>query len=74
MFQKASSSEYIMKGCEDKIIVYVKFHDLKELNSTIVFLNDQEESDQLKINWSNNKDFATLGDCILDKIRSLWNY
>ena len=74
VFQRASDSEYIMRGCEDKIIVYVKFHDIKELTSTLIFLNDQEDSDQLNINWSNQKEFATLGDRILDKIRSLWNY
>ena len=74
VIQKAVSSEYIMKGCEDKIIVYVKFHNLEDKTSTLIFLNDQEKSEQLNLDWSKEKDFADNGDKILDMIRHLWDY
>ena len=74
MFQKASASEYIMKGCEDRIIVYVKFHDITvHPSSTVILLNDKEKSDQINIKWDNESDFSNHGDLILSRIRTLWN-
>ena len=68
--QKASPSEYIMKGCNNKIIVYVKFTDAFESN--IVFLNESDTADQLKQNWNDEKIFHENGDDILSRIRALW--
>lgn len=68
--QNASPSEYIMKGCNDKIIVYVKFTNAFESN--IVFLNASDTSDQLKQDWTDEKIFHKNGDKILCSIRTLW--
>ena len=69
--QKASPSEYIMKGCNGKIIVYVKFTEAFESN--LIFLNDSDVSDQLKQDWTENKTFHKNGNEILDRIRALWD-
>lgn len=70
VIQKASPSEYIMKGCNNKIIVYVKFTEAFESN--LVFLNDSDISDHLKQDWTVNQTFHKNGNEILDRIRALW--
>lgn len=67
--QRATSKEYIMKGCEGKVLIYVKFNT--DLECTIVFLNDKDSSSQLKLNWS--RDYRENGDLILEEIRSIWS-
>tara|TARA_Y100001970_G_C13590800_1_gene535451 strand:- start:150 stop:479 length:330 start_codon:yes stop_codon:yes gene_type:complete len=68
--QKASPSEYIMRGCKGKILVYVKFTSAFE--ATLVFLNESDESDQLRFDWSDKDKFIKNGDLILSTIRKMW--
>lgn len=70
VIQKASPSEYIMRGCNNKIIVYVKFAEAFESN--LILLNESDISDQLKQDWTDDKTFHKNGNEILDRIRELW--
>lgn len=67
--QRATSKEYIMRGCEGKILIYVKFNSNTE--STLVFLNDKDASSQLKLDWTH--DYKCNGNLILEEIRSIWS-
>ena len=67
--QRASSKEYIMRGCKGKVLIYVKYTSEKE--SSLVLLNDKEGSSQLKLNWEEN--YRTNGDMILEAIRLIWS-
>ncbi len=68
--QEAGSSEFIMKGCDDHILIYVKFKD--ETESNLVILNSSERSSQLKLYWSNHISFTANGNRLLDEVRDLW--
>lgn len=68
--QKASPSEYIMKGCNDKVLVYVKYP--KTYDSTLVFLNESDKSNTIKINWEDESKYPLNGDLILEGVREMW--
>jgi hypothetical protein len=69
--QEASSREYVMRGCNHKVLVYVKYPE--ENQSIIVFMNDKEDSDQINIKWpKSTKGYHLHGEDILTKIREIW--
>ena len=68
--QKASPSEYIMRGCNDSVLVYVKFPTTFE--SSIVFINSSDRSTSMKLNWTNEEDFPENGNQILEGVRGIW--
>jgi hypothetical protein len=68
--QTASPSEYIMRGCEGTVLVYVKFPSTYE--SAIVFLNESEHSNTIRLKWEDESTFAENGDCILEEVRNIW--
>ena len=70
LIKEANPKEYLMKGCKGKIIVYVKYPEKNK--SVIVFINDEEESDQISIDWGpSTNDYEVMGEQILTKIRGL---
>ena len=68
--QTASPSEYIMKGCNNKVLVYVKYTG--DADSTLVFLKDKDKSDQLRLSWTNQDSYTQNGNVVLDKVRDIW--
>ena len=70
LVQEASVSEFVMKGCHNKILVYVKYIDPSE--STLVFINDNGKSTQTSIEWGGCWNFHKGGEEILTCIRELW--
>ena len=68
--QEASSKEYVMKGCDGKIIVYVKFEE--ESKSKVVFINQIGTNLDVKLYWEDRKNFQSNGEFILFNIRNLW--
>lgn len=68
--QTASPSEYIMRGCKDAVLVYVKFP--ATFKSTIVFLNQNDKSHTIKLEWEDELKFPLNGDQILESIREVW--
>lgn len=70
LVQEGSSKEYVMKGCNDRVLIYVKYPDYN--HSIIVFMNDRDQSDQIHIKWRETKNFHLHGEDILTKIREIW--
>lgn len=70
VIQEGSPKEYVMKGCRDKVLVYVKYLDYN--HSVIVFMDDKDQSDQINIEWGDTKKYHLHGEDILTKIRDIW--
>lgn len=68
--QEASSKEYVMKGCRNKVLVYVKFPYYNY--AIIIFMNATDHSDQINIKFRETKDYHIHGEEILTKIREIW--
>jgi hypothetical protein len=69
--QKASSREYIVKGCDNKILIYVKFNT--EEMCKIVFVTECGENQSCDIYWEHRGNFHENGDFVLFNIRQIWS-
>jgi hypothetical protein len=69
--QSASSKEYVMKGCDNLILIYVKFNTNTE--SKIVFVSQNDQHQSIKVDWSDREQFHINGDFVLFNIRHLWS-
>ena len=68
--QTGSSKEYIMKGCEGQILIYVKFKT--DTQAKVIFVSEGDGHDSLSLDWTLRSDFHKNGDRVMSSIRQVW--
>lgn len=68
--QNGSPKEYIMKGCEGQILVYVKFKT--DTQSKVIFVSESDRHDSLSLDWTLRSNFHNNGDRVMTSIRQVW--
>jgi len=70
MEQEGSSKEYIMKGCKDLILIYVKFNTTTQCK--VILVSENQTHEQLSLNWTLRSRFRENGEVVLAAIRQVW--
>ena len=68
--QNGSPKEYIMKGCEGQILVYVKFKT--DTQAKVIFVSESDGHDSLSLDWTLRSGFRENGDRVMSSIRQVW--
>jgi hypothetical protein len=68
--QRASSKEYIMKGCHGLILIYVKFNN--ETQCKVLCISDGGSNESLDLDWGDRSKSSQNGDLVLKVIRETW--
>lgn len=68
--QEGSSKEYIMKGCNGQILIYVKFHN--DTQCKVILVSENETNESLSLDWNLRSKYSENGDLVMVAIRMMW--
>ena len=67
---KSTQRDYLMKGCHDTIVLYVKYETKN--NPKILLVTHEGTSKDLTLDWTVPSEFCSNGNEILEAVRELW--